>query len=127
MKYTAFSIGHSNLAFSEFLKKLKDNKIEILVDVRSLPKSRFCPHFNEKRLATALKEHNISYLFKGGNLGGRGENTDYEETIDELVVRIKGGDKICVMCSEKDYMKCHRFSDLTPSFEARSVNVKHIG
>lgn len=122
-----FSCGHSNRAFSDFLKILKDNEIEILVDIRTFPRSRFCPQFNEKRLANALEDESITYLFKGKNLGGYGENIDYEQTIDELSDLVKQGKKICVMCSEKDYKKCHRYEMLEPSFKERGLEVKHIG
>jgi uncharacterized protein (DUF488 family) len=126
MNNTLFTIGHSILAFSEFSQKLKDNEIGVLVDIRSHPYSRFCPQFNHKRLSDELNNEKITYLFKGNNLGGKGENINYEETIDELVEMIKKGDKICVCCSERDHRKCHRFSMLTPSFELRGVKVEHI-
>ncbi|MFA7285232.1 MAG: DUF488 domain-containing protein [Candidatus Paceibacterota bacterium] len=121
-----FSFGHSRRAYSEFLQKLRDNQIDILVDVRSFPRSRFCPQFNQKALSEELAKADITYLFKGSNLGGLGENTAYEETIDELVETVNTGKKVCVMCSEGDFKKCHRFSVLTPSFEARGVSVEHI-
>lgn len=127
MKYVIFDVGHSNRAYSEFLKILKDNKIEVLVDIRTFPRSRFCPHFNQKRLDQSLKEDGIGYLFKGNNLGGRGENANYEETIDELVEMVKAGKQVCVMCSEKDYKQCHRYTILQPSFEDKGLIVKHIG
>ena len=126
MKNIIFSFGHSNRAYSEFLKYLQKNKIDTLIDIRTFPKSRFCPHFNEKRLSEALSEANITYIFKGKNLGGLGENVDYEETIDGLVEMVKSGKKVCVMCSEADYKKCHRHEMLEPSFIERGVAVKHI-
>jgi uncharacterized protein (DUF488 family) len=39
---------------------------------------------------------------------------------------VKEGKKICVMCSESDPMKCHRYTILTPSFEAKGLKVEHI-
>lgn len=126
MEYQIATIGHSNRGFSEFLQKLQENNIDTLIDIRTFPRSRFCPHFNEKRLATALKEQNITYLFKGNNLGGKGENIDYEETIDELVEQVKSGKGVCVMCSEANYKECHRHDMLEPSFIERGVAVKHI-
>ncbi len=120
------SIGHSNVSIDTFLKKLKDNNIEVLVDVRTIPMSRFCPHFSKNALQTALTEQDIQYLFRGLNLGGRDLNVEYEDAIDELVAMAKAGKKICVMCSEGNYLKCHRYSTLTPSFEDRGLRVNHI-
>lgn len=123
---TIFTIGHSNRSFSEFLQKLKENKVETVIDVRTFPRSRFCPQFNRKRLAEELLRQEVHYLFKGENLGGKGKNTLYEETVDEISDMIKNGQKICVMCSEGDYKKCHRESMLEPSFLGRGIKSIHI-
>lgn len=121
-----FSIGHSSKSINTFLDKLKENKIEILVDVRSRPVSRFCPHFNKNALQDTLAKANIQYLYRGQNLGGISENVDYEKTIDELVSIAKNGSRIAVCCSEGSYLKCHRYTTLTPSFEDRGLSVTHI-
>jgi len=120
-----YTIGHSNCGFLEFLKKLKDHSINILVDVRTFPRSRFCPHFNKKSFEEKLVIKNIKYLFRGKNLGGMGLNIRYEETIDE-VFDLSKENNVCLMCSEKDYKKCHRYQLLTPEFEKRGLSVKHL-
>lgn len=121
-----WSIGHSNVSLDIFLDKLKENKIEVLVDVRTIPLSRFCQHFNKNALQQALVKETINYLFRGQNLGGKGVNVGYEEAIDELVTLVKQGTRVCIMCSEKDYKKCHRYTVLTPSLEERGLLVIHI-
>lgn len=121
-----FGIGHSNRAFSEFLQRLQENQIDTLVDIRTYPRSRFCPQYNLKSLSEELRKANITYLFKGNNLGGKGENVDYEETIDELVEMIQQGKKVCVMCSEVKHTDCHRHEMLEPSFSQRGVKMEHI-
>jgi uncharacterized protein (DUF488 family) len=123
---TIFSFGHSNRSLNEFINKLKEYKIEILVDARSIPQSRFCPHFNKNALLQSLESQGIKYLWKGKNIGGRGLNEKYDETIDELVSMTKAGSRICIICSEGDYHKCHRYTVLTPSFEAKGLKVEHI-
>lgn len=120
------SIGHSNKPIVIFLETLKKYNVEVLVDVRTIPQSRFCPHFNQNALQDTLNKVNIKYLYKGKNLGGRGENTGYEEAIDELVELARNEVMVCIMCSEGDYHNCHRYSALTPSFEERGVEVFHI-
>lgn len=120
------TIGHSVRAISEFLEKLKENEIDTLIDIRTYPRSRFQPQYNQKTLTESLSEAGISYVFKGKNLGGKEQNLDYEKTIDELVEMILEGKKLCVMCSEADYKKCHRHEMLEPSFKGRGLKVKHI-
>lgn len=123
---TIWTIGHSNRTFDELVEKLKENAIEVLVDVRTFPRSRFRPWFNESYLLRELPQAGIRYVYKGKNLGGRGENVAYEETIDELVALAESGTRICVMCSEGKYTECHRYTMLTPSFEERELSLEHI-
>lgn len=123
---TIFTFGHSNKPLAIFLNKLADHKIQVLVDVRSIPLSRYCPYFNATPLGKALADKNIQYQWRGKNLGGRGTNVRYEETIDELAELAKNGTRICVMCSEGSYKKCHRYQTLTPSFKERGLSVAHI-
>ena len=114
------------MPLNTFLKKLEDNKIDVLVDVRTLPQSRFCPHFNKNALQSELAKRDIQYHWKGMNLGGKGVNVGYEEAIDELVSMTNKGKKVCVMCSEGDYHKCHRYTDLMPSLEDQGLTMHHI-
>ena len=121
-----FSIGHSSVPLSAFLAKLKEHQVQVLVDCRSTPISRFASHFNKKPLNSALARETIKYLWRGQNIGGKRANVFYEETIDELVEMAKQGARVCVMCTEKDYKNCHRHTVLTPSFEQRGILVIHI-
>jgi len=57
-----YSAGHSNRPFSAFLGMLRKYEIELLVDVRSLPRSRYNPHFNKDSFESSLKETGIGYL-----------------------------------------------------------------
>lgn len=121
----AFSLGHSNRVFSTFLQKLQENRIELVVDVRSYPRSRFSPQFNRKAMEQELANNGIKYSFKGNNLGGLDENIDYEKTVDELADMSRDLN-ICLVCSEGKYQDCHRYTMLTPSFEERGVKITHI-
>ncbi len=125
MSLRAFSLGHSNRAFSEFLQKLQHHNIDLVVDVRTYPRSRRYPHFNRKAMEQELSRHSIEYSFKGENLGGLGENVDYEETIDELA-DMSRDINLCLVCSEGRYQDCHRYTLLTPSFAERGVTIEHI-
>lgn len=120
------SVGHSNKPVAVFLETLKKHKIEVLVDVRTTPVSRYCPYFNKNALQDTLNKVDIKYLYRGKNLGGRGVNVAYEETIDELVSLARKGASVCMMCSEKSFKDCHRYITLTPSFEERGITVNHI-
>jgi hypothetical protein len=66
-----FTIGHSNHPIEDFVKLLKQHKIEVLADVRSQPYSRMHPHYNAEALKTELSKHGVKYVPMGEQLGGR--------------------------------------------------------
>jgi uncharacterized protein (DUF488 family) len=123
---TIYTIGHSNVSIETFLTKLTDHKINILVDVRTIPLSRYCPHFSKNALQKILTTQDIQYLWRGRNLGGRGVNVGYDEAVDDLIKSVNEGHMVCIMCSEGDFHKCHRYTMLTPSLEDRGLNIVHI-
>src|ERR1700733_2753360 len=64
-----FTIGHSTRSIEDFLEILKHYNITELVDIRTIPKSRYNPQFNGPELAHALRNHHIGYRHQK-NLGG---------------------------------------------------------
>ena len=50
-----FTIGHSNHTLAKFLELLAKHGIEVVVDARSHPYSKYVVHFNREDLAAALK------------------------------------------------------------------------
>lgn len=114
MKKT-YLVGHGNLDVEEFIKLLKDNQIETLVDIRSVPYSKFASQFNRENLRIKLFEHGLKYVFMGEMLGGRhpGGFNKYmnSEQFNKGIFILKDGissSTSAIMCSELDYTKCHR-------------------
>jgi uncharacterized protein (DUF488 family) len=127
-----FDIGHSTRPIGEFIRLLQEAGIDLVVDVRTVPKSRFNPQFNAGALAKALAERSIGYrpLPELGGLrkprqdgrpspNGFWENenfknyADYAETppfkagLGEL--RALGRAHACaIMCAEALWWQCHR-------------------
>src|SRR4051794_16954719 len=65
------TIGHSNHSLTTFLGLIRRHRVEVLVDTRSRPFSRYTPHFNAPRLGLVLHELGIRYVVLGDLLGGR--------------------------------------------------------
>ena len=65
------TIGHSNHGPDAFAALLRQHGVNVVVDVRSAPYSRYLPHFNKEHLAETLKETGIRYSFLGKELGGQ--------------------------------------------------------
>jgi uncharacterized protein (DUF488 family) len=66
---TIFSVGHSPHTSDEFIGILKAHGIKKLIDVRTVPKSRHNPQFNEDTLAASLRTRGITYR-RMQSLGG---------------------------------------------------------
>ena len=126
MKPKLYTIGHSNKTIQELLNLLVKSGIEALVDVRSVPYSKYNPQFNREALRTQATARGIKYIYKGKNLGGKGINEDWQENIDLICDGAKAGRKLCVMCSEADPNNCHRQNTIQPDVEKQGIEVEHI-
>jgi uncharacterized protein (DUF488 family) len=73
---TLYTIGHSDHSVEDFIALLQKYNVQVLVDVRSAPASKFVPHFNKQPLENSLKQNAISYHFAGNYLGGRPAQAD---------------------------------------------------
>ena len=141
-----YAIGYSNLSVSKFISLLKAHSVNVLVDVRTIPKSRHQAGFNAPALASRLKKHGIRYVhFKelGGlrrpskdsiNMGWRNESfrgfADYMQTraFASAVLKLIGISKdntVAMMCAEGNPFRCHR-SLIADALTVRSRKVYHI-
>lgn len=142
-----YTIGHGNTGYedsnlNEFIDLLKYFKIEALVDVRSVPLSNFASWFNKEYLKKELEKQDIEYRHAGNYLGGRPENKEFYDNdgyvlYDKLsnselykkglerLIEIATVKQTVVMCSEKDFNKCHR-SNLIARTLGSSWEINHI-
>jgi uncharacterized protein (DUF488 family) len=138
-----YSVGHSNQTLEEFLALLRQHRIEVLVDVRSAPYSRFVPHFNSDHLKQVVREAGFLYVYLGRELGGRPDDPalyDAEghalygriaETnmFRDGIERLRVGStryRLAMMCSEEDPTDCHRRRLVARVLRQVGVEVLHI-
>jgi uncharacterized protein (DUF488 family) len=138
-----FSIGHSKHPIDKFLQLLKQHGVEALIDVRSVPYSRFSPQFSIHALRTSVAEAGCEYVFLGKELGGRPEGRAFYDDeghvlygrrveapeflagIERLAAEA-GRRRVAVMCSEEDPETCHRRLLVARTLERRGIVVDHI-
>ena len=120
-----WTIGHSNHSESRFATLVQGEHIELVIDVRTHPFSRYTAHFNSAPLKAWLAKDGIGYIFMGNELGGRPPepklydqegHVDYRqlsslprflEGIERLVHESRAA-RVVVMCGEEDPIDCHR-------------------
>jgi uncharacterized protein (DUF488 family) len=56
-----FTIGHSTRTISEFVALLQHGPADLIVDVRTVPRSRRNPQYNEDVLGVELAEYELGY------------------------------------------------------------------
>lgn len=151
-----YTIGHGNQSIESLIRALRDHDLRTVVDVRTVPHSRYCPQFNREDLEGSLALHHITYAFAGRFLGGRPSDptcykrrtlpeadADYLHEVDypEVMRRdwfLKGVNRLLelarqqpttVLCSEVDPARCHRHHLIARYLIAREpeVDVWHIG
>lgn len=140
------TIGHSTHPVEKFLEMLVAHRVEQLIDVRTIPKSRRNPQFHKENLAASLERAHIGYRHMPG-LGGlrhpckdsinsgwknasfRGyadymQTSGFEESLGQL---IDSADSrlTAIMCAEAVPWRCHR-SLIADALAARGIAVEHI-
>lgn len=138
-----FTIGHGNAEAETFVALLKQYEIEVLIDTRSQPYSRFNPQFNRETLKQTVLAAGIVYVFMGDSIGGRpsGEQyyfpngkADYDlleqaEFYQAGIARLldfAAESRVAFMCSEMDYHHCHRYNLITRTLVRRNIEITHI-
>jgi uncharacterized protein (DUF488 family) len=131
-RHPVFTVGHSTRSIAEFVDLLKQGQVELVVDIRSTPRSRTNPQFNVDALPDALSAWQIGYA-QIAELGGRRAKSktippevnafwinqsfhnyaDYALS-DEFRVGFVRLEEMCndrrcaIMCSEAVWWRCHR-------------------
>lgn len=143
------TIGHSNHSFDAFAGLLQQAGIERLVDIRTVPRSRANPQFNQDALPDALQRLGITYEYLAdlGGLRGKSksigrevnafwENDSFHNYADyALTEGFMGGlehliaagreQRCAIMCAEAVWWRCHR-RIVADHLLARGESVFHI-
>ena len=127
-----YTIGHSTRSIIEFVELLRQGRVELVVDVRSIPRSRTNPQFNLDALPKALASWQIGHTWIE-ELGGRRNKSktvppevngfwvnqsfhnyaDYALSEEFRVglshlTELSRERRCAIMCSEAVWWRCHR-------------------
>ena len=139
-----FTIGHSTQSAVHFFKLLKDNGVDILVDVRSTPFSRYAPQFNAGTIEESAKKAGIIYISEKDAFGARQTDASlyskegyldfnkmrasqkFKHKMAEYIEKMRSGKNVVFMCTEKDPLACHRVIMVARGFALQGLPVDHI-
>lgn len=140
------TVGHSTRTLKEFVALLLAHGVKQLIDVRTIPRSRHNPQFNQGRLPRPLQKAEILYRHMAG-LGGlrharpdsintawrnasfRGfadymQTPEFEEALDQLI-HLAQKRRTAIMCAEAVPWRCHR-SLIGDALLVRGIRVEEI-
>lgn len=140
------TIGHSTRTLDELVDLLRAAQVAILVDIRTIPRSRHNPQFDREALRSTLPRWNLRYVHLpslGGlrkprqdspNAGWRNASfrgyadymltDDFERGLGELQALTEEG-TVALMCAEAVPWRCHR-SLVADALTVRGAHAKHI-
>ena len=149
MVHPFFTIGHSTRTIVEFSELLNSQDVRIVVDVRTVPRSRTNPQFNRDTLPGSLALLGIGYahISKLGGLRGRSteigispntawENRSFRNYADYAMtepftagllelLQLGHATRSAIMCSEAVWWRCHR-RIIADYLVSRGERVMHI-
>jgi uncharacterized protein (DUF488 family) len=132
MNKPVFTIGHSTRTITEFVDLLRPEEVKLVVDIRTMPRSRTNPRFNRDVFPEALSKFQIGYEHVQELGGLRGKQTEeaasrntfwtnpsFRNYADYALTREfrTGLDRLCelaaertcvMMCAEAVWWRCHR-------------------
>ena len=141
-----FTIGHSTRPFDQLVGLLRAFDVDVVVDIRTIPRSRHNPQYDGATLRAGLRSRRIGYAHLpalGGlrharrdspNTGWRNTSfrgyADYMQTPEfaaglEELRRLTTRGRVALMCAEAVPWRCHR-SLVADALTVRGARVEHI-
>lgn len=140
------TVGHSTRSLEKLIELLKVHEITAVLDVRTIPRSRTNPQFNQETLPHVLKAAGIGYQHMPGlgglrharpdspNMGWHNASfrgfADYMQTAEfavhlQALIERANENRVVLMCAEAVPWRCHR-SLIADALSAHGIAVEHI-
>jgi uncharacterized protein (DUF488 family) len=143
------TIGHSTRSIAEFADALRFAEVTLVVDVRTIPKSRRNPQYNESALGSELQPYRIGYTRIAGLGGLRGRSREIPEDVNDFwenasfhnyadyalseqfadalgeLLELSREQRCAIMCAEAVWWRCHR-RIIADYLLARGETVLHL-
>jgi uncharacterized protein (DUF488 family) len=146
MSFSLWTLGHSTKPIDEFIGLLLAHQISLLIDVRTVPRSRYNPQFNRDTLAQSLRDAGLQYRhlpelgglrkpkkdslndgWRNASFRGYADYMQTEEFHEAINALMASGhqEQTTVMCAEAVPWRCHR-SLIADALVSRGWDVRHI-
>jgi len=127
-----FTVGHSNRTPEAFVELLRAGDVRLVVDIRTVPRSRHNPQFDADAMRAGLQPYRIGYerIDALGGLRGKSKtvppevnafwtNASFHNYADyalspefraglSRLLELAAGQRAAIMCAEAVWWRCHR-------------------
>lgn len=139
-----YTIGHSNYALVEFVKRLEPYHIQYVVDIRGTPYSKYNVEYNKERVGALLKPYGLGYIYMGQEFAAQrrdkslytkegyadfekaGKDVDFLRGIERLRQGLAKGYHIVLMGARQNPVECHRMILVGRYLITHGFEVRHI-
>ena len=139
-----YTIGHSNYTLERLIDMLNHYKIDVVVDIRGTPYSKYNVQFDKEALKYTLNKEGFVYIYMAKEFAAKRENkvsyneegySDFEEVVKEEdfingIERLKNGCrkgyKIVLLGAMQNPIRCHRAILLGRELIKNGFNLRHI-
>lgn len=138
-----YTIGYAGTTLERFINILKTKNVDLVIDVRSIPKSQYFYQFNDRNLSKVLSNEDIKYENWKQEFGARQDNLDFytEDILDyekfakseqfknglaKIQDLVNQNNIICLMCAEIDPINCHRAILCSKELSNLGLKTTHI-
>lgn len=146
---TIYTIGFTKKKAEQFFNPLRDNKVQLLVDVRLNNKSQLAGFTKDGDIQYFLKEIcNIEYIhcdeyapskellksYQDGETSWAGYEEEFDRIMEKrgaykkFLNRFANYERVCLLCSEPTPEKCHRrlVAEKIQAFSPDTVEIVHL-
>ncbi|UCG83454.1 MAG: DUF488 domain-containing protein [Dehalococcoidia bacterium] len=125
------TLGTSTRSAEEFLNLLAVHGVELIIDVRRFPTSRY-EHFGQEKLKGLLSDNGVEYIHMGRELGGyrQGGYQNFTKTPGfqrrlKKLEDVANNRRAAIICAELLPWRCHR-RFIAQELGKRGWQVNHI-
>lgn len=142
-----YTVGHSTRSYGELIDLLGHYGVDTLIDIRSIPYSRYNPQFNLEEMQAKTAADGLRYEHWTA-LGGRQPSREvmagakscsersrgfaehmqtpaFKGALDHVLGLAQAGATLAMMCGERDPEHCHRYW-VADAVQERGFIVRHI-
>lgn len=143
-KKVIYTIGHSNYSFDELISRIHKYNINVIVDIRGIPYSKYNIQFNKEILVSKLKSLGYVYIYMAKEFAAKRTTNEsyneegyadfekvkdekfFKEGVNRLRTGLEKGYNIVLLGAMQEPIRCHRAILVGKELNKLGFEIRHI-